>query len=125
MAQNARIVVVDDDKEFLEELKEVLHASGYEPIAVNEPELVLNTVKKEKPDLILMDLRMPGKTGFELADEINRVFLEEPIPIIAMSAYFSGDYMPLLNLCGIKRHIKKPFPPLSVISIIEDVLKTP
>lgn len=117
-----KIMVVDDDKEFLEELREILALSGYELLAVDDATKVLGLARAEKPEVILLDLKMPQKSGFQVADELRHFSELSHIPIIAMSAYLKDDYTALLNLCGIKRYLKKPFYPLDVIAQIEEVL---
>lgn len=119
---NKKIMIVDDDREFLEELRETLTLSGYELVAVNDATLVLELASSVKPDLILLDLRMPQKSGFQVADELRHISEVAHIPIIAMSAYLKDDYTSLLNICGIKKCLRKPFHPLDVIGQIEEVL---
>lgn len=121
--QKKRVVIVDDDKDFLGELEEVLIMSGYDLVAVNDPMTALGVAAEVKPDVVLLDLKMPKKTGFELASDLGHFFEGSPVPIIAMSAFYKDDFMPLLNFCGIKRCLKKPFNPLDVISEIENALK--
>lgn len=120
--ENKKVLIVDDDKGFLEELRESLALSGYDMVAVNDPQEVLPIAVKAKPDVVLLDLKMPGKSGFQLADEMRRYFQLQNIPIIAMSAFFKDEYNILMNLCGIKKCLKKPFNPLDVIAQIEGAL---
>jgi signal transduction histidine kinase len=116
-----KIMIIDDDKEFLAELEETLSASGYKSIAVNDSKLALEIALQEKPKVALIDLKMPKKNGFELADEINRAFEAADVSIIAMSAFFNEEFISLMNLCGIKKFIRKPFYPLDLISSIEEI----
>ena len=116
------VMIVDDDKEFLEELRETLELSGYELAAVNDPSEVLEAVKTVKPAVILLDLKMPKKSGFEIADELRRLAEYGNIPIIAMSAFYKDEYAMLIRMCGIKRCLTKPFNPLDVIAEIEKAL---
>ena len=67
MAKKKKIMVVDDDKKFLEELTETLRLSDYEPVTVGDSNLVLERVLEEVPDVILLDLKMYPKNGFEIA----------------------------------------------------------
>ncbi|MDD2752390.1 MAG: response regulator [Candidatus Omnitrophica bacterium] len=117
-----KVLIVDDDKEFLEELKETLALSGYEMFAVNDSGLALNMATQVRPDVILIDLKMPKKTGFQLADELRHLSGLDHIPIIAMTGFFKDSYGPLLNICGIKKCLKKPFNPLDIIMEIENAL---
>lgn len=115
-------MIVEDDKECLEELREMLASAGYDVKAVNDSVLALEGANKAKPDCILLDLKMPNKSGFQVADELRHISEVAHIPIIAMSAYLKDDYTSLLNICGIKKCLRKPFHPLDVIGQIEEVL---
>lgn len=119
--KNKKIAVIDEDKRFLGEIEEVLTGSGYVPVVVSDALCAVDMAVWSKPDVILLELRMPRKNGFELANEINRVFEAKRIPIIAMSAFLKDELAFLLNLCGINRYLKKPFRPLDLIWAIEDV----
>jgi len=119
---NQKVLIVDDDKKFLEDLEEILKFSGYDTIAAEDPYSVLAIASKEKPQAILLDLKMPGKSGFQLAHELKSTPDLQHIPIIAMTKFFKDGYKSLLDICGIKKCLKKPFNPLDVITEIEAVL---
>ena len=115
-----KVMVVDDDHEFLNEIKEVLTSSGYEVVVVNNSLLVFDTVVKVRPDVILLDLNMPNKSGFEIASELKYSLLTKQIPIIAISGYLKDEhYISLMEICGIKNRIEKPITPLDIIAKIE------
>jgi CheY-like chemotaxis protein len=123
MKMKKTIMIIDDDKEFLEELRETLALSGYALVAVNDATEALSMAAQVKPALILLDLRMPKKSGFEIADDLRRMPEFQNIPIIAMSAFYNEEYGPLIKMCGIKRCLTKPFNPLDVIAEIEAALQ--
>ena len=119
-----KIMVVDDDKEFLDELQETLVLSGYEVKAVNEASEAFTTATKIKPDLILLDLKMKGMTGFEVVNKLKNFDNTMEIPIIAMSGFFTAEEDDtLLSFFEIHNYLRKPFHPLEVITKIEAVLK--
>ncbi|MEW6102179.1 MAG: response regulator [Candidatus Omnitrophota bacterium] len=118
-----RVMIVDDDKEFLEELKETLALSGYEVVEASDSNEAAGIATKTKPDIVVMDLKMPNKSGFQLADEFKHSDQLHNIPLIAMSAFFKEELFPLMKSCGILKCIKKPFNPLDIIAQIENVLK--
>lgn len=118
-----KVMIVDDNKEFLEELQETLALSGYEMVAVDDANRALEIARCERPDCIVLDLKMPGKSGFQLADELRHVSGFEVLPIIAMTGFFKDDYVPLMDVCGITKYLRKPFNPLDIITQIEAVLR--
>jgi DNA-binding response OmpR family regulator len=122
--QQKRIMVVDDDKEFLDELKETLVLSGYEVKTVNEASEAFSTATKIKPDLILLDLKMEGMTGFEVVNKLKNFNYTMGIPIIAMSGFFTSEEDDtLLSFFDIHNYLHKPFHPLDIITKIEAVLR--
>jgi DNA-binding response OmpR family regulator len=121
--QNRKVAIIDDNQDSLRELEQILKMAGYTPVLVDDIFGNVDTVIENKPDVILMELKMPHKNGFALADAINRVFETEKIPIIAMSNLFEDEFKWLMDFCGIKRWIKKPFLPIDVIWAVENEIE--
>ena len=121
--QNRKVAIIDDNQDSLRELEQILKMASYTPVLVDDIFGNVDTVIENKPDVILMELKMPHKNGFALTDAINRVFETKKIPIIAMSNLFKDEFKWLMDFCGIKRWIKKPFLPLDVIWAIENELE--
>jgi len=121
--QNRKVAIIDDNQDSLRELEEILRMAGYTPVLVDDILGAVDTAIENKPDVILMELKMPHKNGFALADAINRVFETKKIPIIAMSNLFEDKSKWLMDFCGIKRWIKKPFLPLDVIWAVENEIE--
>lgn len=121
--KNKKIMIVDDDEEFLNELQDTFVSSGYDVNAISDPILALDTAKQINPDAILLDLQMPKMSGFELAGKLRRFSESKRVPIIAMSASFAEEeHSLLMRLCGIKNYLKKPFDPLQAIRHVEAAL---
>jgi len=114
-----RIMIVDDNKDFLDELKELLTLSEYEVIAIEDPVDVIPVATEKKPNIILLDLKMPKKNGLQLADEIRHSSELTNIPIIIMTAFLNGNKAIGSEMCGIQQWVKKPFNPLDLIYQIE------
>ena len=113
-------MIVDDDKECLDELQEALVSVGYEVEAVSDSLLALEAVNRTNPDCILLDLKMPNKSGFRIAGELRHL---KHIPIIAITAFFTKtEHSLLMKVCGIKKCLKKPLSTAEVIEQIEMVL---
>ena len=119
-----KVLIVDDDVEFLRELKEMLAATGYSVTAVGDGLAAVRAAQVIKPDIILLDLRMQAMSGFEVADRLKGFSRTYKVPLIAMTGYYTlKEHAWLMSFCGIKRCIRKPFHPLDVITEIEDTLK--
>jgi DNA-binding response OmpR family regulator len=81
-----KILVVDDDKEIVNMLKEKLTKEGYIVSTACDGEDALAKVKTDKPDIILLDLMMPKLNGFETLKQIRDNFQDRWMPIIILSA---------------------------------------
>lgn len=119
---NKKVVVIDNDANSLKVLEEIIDAVGHEPVPVSDALAAVDIVLQKKPAVILLELKMPKKNGFELVDEINQVFKPRRIPIIAMSEFFKEKFKFLLRLYGINRFLKKPIRPLNAIWAIENII---
>lgn len=80
-----RILVVEDDKFLSRVLSEKLSGDGYEVVTAFNGEEGLEEVKKKKPDLLLVDLIMPVKDGFDFLEELQAQKLAAGLPIIVSS----------------------------------------
>lgn len=119
-----RILIVDDDREFLDELKEMLVLTGYDVTGVTDGVAAVKAARVVKPDVIILDLRMHAMSGFEVADKLKGIPETADIPVIAMTGYYTlKEHAWLMNFCGIRRCLKKPFSPLDVIAEVENILK--
>jgi len=115
-------MIIDDDKKFLDQFNDILNLSGYEVVIVSDAVSAADVASRVRPDVILLDLKMPKKSGFQIAEELRNFSESNNVPIIAITGFFKEDNVPLMNLCGIKRCIKKPLYPLDVIAQIEAAL---
>ncbi len=119
----ATIMIVDDDEELLEELDETLGENGFVIHTFSDGEEAVRRVREVDPDVILLDMKMRGRSGFQIADELSRRDDTHHIPIIAITGYFTEkEHSRLMKDCGIEGAILKPFDPREVIATIEYVL---
>ena len=79
-----RILAVDDDPQALRYVRDALAKAGYTPVVTGDPEEALRLVDEEKPDLVLLDLMLPGADGIELMQDILEA---ADVPVIFLSAY--------------------------------------
>ena len=118
-----RIMIVDDNEELLEELENLLTLGGYDVVAISDGTKVFDVALKNKPDLILLDLKMSPKSGFQIADEARNSLVLKRTPVIAMTGFFTEkQHFLMMKLCGIRTSILKPFRPLNLITKIEFAL---
>ena len=81
-----KILVVDDEKHIVTYLVTLLRDNGYETISASNVDEALDATRREKPDLVLLDLMMPKKTGTEFHRKLSRIKELKHTPIIVVSA---------------------------------------
>jgi CheY-like chemotaxis protein len=118
-----RVMIIDDDEESADELKDALASNAYEVTAVNDSSIASDAAKKVKPDIIFVDLKMPKKSGIHVAAEIRQAPELMNIPIIAMSAYYKEGVFPIMKVHGITKYLSKPLSPNEVIAVIEKTVE--
>ena len=103
------IMVVDDNPSNLRVLTQILTEHGYRVRPVKDSHLVMSGIKAQPPDLILMDVRMPGMNGYELCQILKDDESTQNIPVIFISALDSiQDKVTAFRLGGVD-YITKPF----------------
>lgn len=114
-----KIIIVEDDKEIREELKILLQNSGYEVIAISEFENVANKILEEQAHLVLLDINLPNKNGFEIC---NKVRAKSKIPIIFVTS--RNNSMDELNgiMLGGDDYIEKPYNVPILLARIQNLL---
>jgi len=104
-----KILIVDDDVSITELMKALVKMQGHEPTTVNDSLQALNIAKSVNPDLITLDLMMPGLTGFELCKLLH----EDPefanTPIVIISARDDSESKEKALEAGAKDYLTKPF----------------
>jgi two-component system response regulator MtrA len=115
-----RVLVVDDDPALSEMLGIVLRGEGFEPSFVADGDAALRAFHDTKPDLVLLDLMLPGKDGIDVCREIRA---ESGVPIVMLTA--KGDTVDVvLGLeSGADDYIVKPFKPKEVVARVRARLR--
>ena len=118
-----KILVVEDNKINMYLSCRILKSSGYEVIEAKSGEEGVELAIKEKPDLIIMDIQLPGIDGLETTKRIRESEANGEIPIIALTSYaMAGDRKKALK-AGCTGYIEKPINPETFISEIKKFLE--
>ena len=116
-----RILICDDDADILDLIKTLLCNAGYSVTTATGYEEFFANYKASKPDLILMDIRMPEHDGFWMAEELLR--LSNKAPIIFVSAHNRSVYRLCAPIAGAIDFIIKPFDPDHLLGRVRNALK--
>lgn len=122
MSKGTSILVVDDDPEIVTMLDTRLSKRGYKVTTAPDGNKALELARKEQPDLILLDVMMPGKSGWEVAKALKSDPATEAIKIVMVTAI--GERMNAMTspIAGADAHIDKPFEFERLEKVIKDLV---
>ena len=118
--ERVRVLAVDDDPQALRYVRDALLKSGYTPVVTGDPGEALRLVAEEKPDLVLLDLMLPGTDGIELMKDILGA---GDVPVIFVSAYGRDELIARAFDMGAVDYVVKPFSPTELAARIRAALR--
>lgn len=116
-----RILICEDDEGITELAQIVLEAKGYDVLIQSDSSKVFQRIEVDKPDLLLLDLWMPGLSGEEITRHLKADAATKHIPIIIMSA--NKDTASIAKQAGAEAFLAKPFDIDALEKIVETYLK--
>ena len=117
-----RILVVEDHEENRRIMRDLLTAAGYEMLEAHTGEEGVSRAEAERPDLILMDIQLPGLDGYEATRRIKGNPALRHIPIIVVTSYaLSGDDVKAFA-AGCDAYVTKPFVPRELLAKVREYL---
>lgn len=118
--KNQYILIVEDEERIAQVLRDYLEKTGFRVSWLDRGDKVIPSVKQDSPDLILLDLMLPGRDGLEVCQELRRF---SQVPIIMLTARVE-ELERILGLeLGADDYICKPFSPREVVARIKSVLR--
>ena len=118
-----RILVVDDDKSIVKVLSAYLEQSGYQVLPAYDGEMAMHILRRERPDLVILDLMMPGRDGHEVTSLVRADKSLASTPIIMLTARVEdADKIVGLEL-GADDYITKPYNAREVVARVKSLLR--
>lgn len=102
-----KVLIVDDQNGIRVLLVEVFSNEGYETFQASNGKLALDIVRKESPDLLLLDMKIPGMDGLDILKHVKQI--NSDIKVIMMTAYGELDMIKEATQLGALMHFTKPF----------------
>lgn len=119
----SRILVVDDDKKIIRLVQSYLEQAGYQVLTALDGETALHLIRRERPDLLVLDLMLPGRDGWEITRLVRGDKSMAGLPIIMLTARVEDtDKIVGLEL-GADDYVTKPFNPREVVARVRALLR--
>ncbi|MEE2685397.1 MAG: response regulator [Planctomycetota bacterium] len=107
-AGNRRILIVDDDPDIIETVRYALENDGHEVLVARDGNQGLAMAEREDPDLIILDMMMPKRSGFLVMEKLRRSS-GDPHKIIMITANEGNRHKAYAEMLGVNDYIRKPF----------------
>jgi DNA-binding response OmpR family regulator len=119
---NKKILVVDDEEDMAKALKVRLKANGYNVVFASDSVEAFTVANQENPDLILLDIMIPGGGGFVVAERLKQSADTHCIPIIFLTGIPGGEER--AYKLGASGYVMKPYQPEELMETIHNALET-
>jgi two-component system, OmpR family, response regulator VicR len=117
------ILCIEDEQEMIDLIRLILSRRGFNVIGANSGEEGLMTIRKEHPDLVLLDLMMPDMDGWEVYQKMKSDLTMKEIPVIVVTARAQSiDKVLGLHIAKVDDYIAKPFSPQELLNSVDSVL---
>ncbi len=121
---SAKIFIIEDELDLVEAFVIRLKAEGYQIANATDGINAVGRVREEKPDLILLDICLPGRNGFEVFQQLQQDPATEHIPVIFVTARSAVEDRQKARLLGAAGYVVKPFQWNNLRKLIHEVLVT-
>jgi len=107
-AKRQRVLLVDDDHEIVESVRYALEANGFDVLIARDGNQGLAMAEREDPDLVILDMMMPKRSGFLVLEKLRRT---RPVPlrVIMITANEGSRHKAYAEMLGVDDYIRKPF----------------
>ena len=120
-----KILIIDDEPDVIDTLAFMLKARNFEVISAPDGLAGLSRVKADKPDLVLLDIMMPGMDGYEVCSKIKRDNATKNVPVIMLTARGEGEAVTKAHKSGADDYIVKPFNLPTLLARLNKFIKQP
>lgn len=120
MKKHQSIMVIDDDPEMLQLLRRTFEMEGYDVVLAADGVSGMALLRDRKPDLLILDIMMPGPDGYIVLERIRQSY---DIPVIMLTAKRDATSLEKALALGADDYVKKPFRPLELVARIRTKLR--
>src|SRR5882672_876880 len=118
VGQGYRVLVVDDEPDTVVTLGVLLRGEGFEVETLTDSRQVSGLVARFLPETVLLDIGMPERNGYEVAEELKRVYGKACPTLVAVTAYGDRANRAWARLFGFEHHVTKPYNPVGLIDLL-------
>src|ERR1043166_1318875 len=118
-----RVLLVDDDPEIIDAIRYALESKGYQIFIARDGNQGLAMAEREDPDLVILDMMMPKRSGFLVLEKLRRT-REVPVRVIMITANEGSRHKAYAEMLGVDDYIRKPFAMDRLMESVERLLSS-
>jgi signal transduction histidine kinase len=118
-----RVLVVDDDESNLQMVAQMVRLYGGSAMVAAEAASALNLVRGWEPDVLILDIGLPGKDGYELLPELRTALGAPDLPAIALTGFAGAEHGTRALRAGFQSHVAKPFDVIGLCNLVEQLAR--
>lgn len=115
------ILLVDDDVEIVESVQYALEGEGYRVVVARDGNQGLALAERENPDLMVLDMMMPKRSGFLVLEKLRRI-RDTPLPVVMITGNEGSRHKAYAELLGVNDYIRKPFAMDRLLAAVKNLL---
>ncbi|MEY4982289.1 MAG: hypothetical protein RIR62_555 [Pseudomonadota bacterium] len=105
----ASVLLIEDEPNIAEALRFILTRDGWDVSTLNEGGGAMDAVRRQKPDLVILDLMLPGQSGIEIVEALRADPATRALPVLMLTAKGAGRDREAAERAGVSRFMTKPF----------------
>jgi CheY-like chemotaxis protein len=118
------VLIVEDNERNLKLVRDVLRFAGFECLGAGDAEAGIELARLQRPDVVLMDINLPGMTGFEALAALRSDALTASIPVLAVTAYAMKDDRARILAAGFDGYLEKPVDVRALPAQVEALIRS-
>jgi len=122
-ASGNKVLIVDDDFEIVEAVRYALEGAGHKVVVARDGNQGLALAERENPDLMILDMMMPKRSGFLVLEKLRRL-RDQPLPVIMITGNEGSRHKAYAELLGVNDYIRKPFAMDRLLEAVEKLLNS-
>ena len=116
-----RVLLIEDEPNIIEAISFILSRDGWEVVTHSNGHDALSAVQHREPDIVILDVMLPGKSGFEILEEIRSTAETSALPVLMLTARGQTRDREMAERAGVNRFMTKPFANADVLEAVREL----
>ncbi|GFE49855.1 response regulator [Roseobacter cerasinus] len=121
-AMGKQVLLVEDEMNIVEAIRFLLSREGWDVDTHSDGASAIDVIRDRKPDLVVLDVMLPGKSGFDILEELRGDDATADLPVLMLTARGQSRDREMAEKAGVSRFMTKPFSNTEVLTAVRDLL---